>query len=118
MRTPTESEIVKEASRDNDFFAAKARLEQQFRAAESAVEKLKPFASETDAAPWNMEPSADQILTEAKNFGLTNEDARESVKRKLAADAKRLAAFSPTASAEISEALGQAEAAREKAKIC
>jgi hypothetical protein len=38
------------------------------------------------------------------------------LKRKLAADARRLAAFAPAASAEISEALGQAEAARARAE--
>lgn len=117
-RIPTDAEIKTEMSKiggGNDYFTAQARLQQRLDEAEREVQKLKPVAVKDDA-PWSIEPSADQILVEAKNFGLSNEAARENVKKKLAADAKRLAAFSPQASAEISEALTEAESARERAE--
>jgi hypothetical protein len=116
---PTEKEILAEMQSiggGNDYFAARDRLQQRFAEADRAVEKLKPAVVKTDDEAWVMEPSADQIAIEAKNFGLTNEAARESLKNKLAADARRLSSFSTDAAAEISEALKEAEAARQRAE--
>jgi hypothetical protein len=119
MAKPTESEIRTEMTRiggtGGDYFSAQTRLQHRLDEAERALEKLKPIVSETDAAPWSMEPTSDQILAEAKNFGLTNETAREKLREKLAADAKRLASFSAEAATEISEALAEVEAARSRA---
>ena len=117
-RIPTESEIKNEMSSiggGNDYFAAQARLQHRFAEAEAAVEKLKPQVVKSDDVFWAVEPTADEVLHEAKQKGLTVETARENLRAKLADDAKRLAAFSESASAEISEALAAAEAARERA---
>jgi hypothetical protein len=118
-RNPTPAEITKELNSiggGNDYFAAQARLQHRLDEAERAVAKLTPVVSSTDAAPWAMEPTPDQILHEAKSFGLTLESSRENLQKKFAANARRLASFSPAATAEISEALAEAEAAHERAE--
>jgi len=113
----TDDQVREEMNRagngGRDFFAARDRLIQQHREAERNLAKLTPVATETEDA-WMIEPSAEDILTEAKNFSLKPEDARESLRAKLRADAKRLAAFSADAAEEISAARAEAEAAREK----
>jgi hypothetical protein len=116
-RIPTKYEIQNEMASiggGNDYFAAQARLQHKFDEAERAVEKLKPVLIGTDAA-WSMEPTADEVLHEAKQKSLTVETAREDLRAKLAADARRLASFSADAATEISEALAEAEAARDRA---
>ena len=115
---PSDKEIVAEMNRiggGGDFFSARDRLQYRLDEAERAVAKLKPAVSETDGARWSMEPSADEVLNEAKQKGLTVETAREDLRKKLAADARRLASFSSSASVEISKAFSEAEAARERA---
>lgn len=118
-KIPSDAEIKTEMARiggtGGDYFSAQTRLQHRLDEAALAVEKLKPAGGKTEAEPWQLEPTADQILAEGKNFGLTNEDARESVKKKLATDAKRLASFSAAAAAEINAALAEAESARERA---
>ena len=118
-RIPTESEIQTEMSRvggtGNDYFSAQVRLQHRLDEAERALEKLKPAASKRDDMFWAVEPTADEVLHEAKQKGLTVETARTDLRAKLAADARRLGSFSASASAEISKALAEAEAARDRA---
>lgn len=119
MAKPSESEIQNEMRRiggtGGDFFSAQNRLQQKLDEAEAALEKLKPVVTETDAAPWRIEPSELEITYEMSRGAGSREDARASAAKRLAADARRLASFSAVAATEISEALEQAEAAREKA---
>ena len=62
------------------------------------------------------EPSADATLAESKNFQLTPEEARKSLQEKQRAKTQRLADFAPAAAEEISAALAEADAARERAE--
>jgi hypothetical protein len=69
---------------------------------------------ENDIASF--EPAADEILAESRNFQIPPDAARESLIEKRRAKSQRLADFAPAASLEISEALAQADAARERAE--
>lgn len=112
--------VVEEMSRiggGGDFFAARERLQQQLNEAERAAARLRPAASEADLAPWQMEPSADDILRASRDLAMTPEDAKQHLRKKLSDDAKRLASFSAQAAAEITEAWNQAEDARNRAEM-
>src|ERR1022692_2262137 len=119
-RSPTPAEIKTQMEKiggsSGDYFAAQAFLQNELDAADRAFEKLKSEIVKSDVEPSPIEPTADQILAEARNFGLSNDTAREKLRDKLAADAKRLASFSASAWAEISQALAEASAARERAE--
>jgi hypothetical protein len=111
------AEMLENGRGGKDFFAARDRLQQRAAEAERAAAALRPVASESDVAAWQMEPSAADILAESKNRQIPVEQAREDLRAKFAADARRLAAFSASTAAEVSEALAAAEAAREKAEL-
>ena len=121
LRKALPEEIKQEMERvggsGNDYFTARAFLENQFAAADLALEKIKAgVVKHDDDSPWPIEPSLEQVEIEAKTFGMTIEDARSSVRGKLSSDARRLSTFSNSAAAEISKALAEASAARERAE--
>jgi hypothetical protein len=64
----------------------------------------------------SFEPAADEILAESRNFQMPPDAARESLIEKQRAKSQRLADFAPAAADEISAALAEADAARERAE--
>jgi hypothetical protein len=113
---PTEKQVLDEmkATGGDDYFATAARLEQQLTTAAAAAAKLKPQPA--DVAPWLIEPSEAAIREVMQFHGFNYTDARAAVQIELEADARRLAAVDPEASAEIAGAVAEAQAAQDRAE--
>jgi len=118
--SPTDSEILAEmdATGGDDYFAVEAQLQRRLNEEALAIEKLKPLAEKNDVAePWSILPSESAVLERMATYGVTYQTAFDEVKAALVADARRLNSCAPESAAEISEALAEAEAAKERAEF-
>lgn len=108
----TETELQEQmiSADRGDIAQTNARVLQQ-----RAREKQEQAKGADQDSPWR-EPTTDKIQDEQRILGTSFNDARNALRRRLAADARRLKSAAPSAADEITLALSAADEAKRAAE--
>ena len=114
----TRDDVLAEQARtgEPDFWRAKDAIVKRLTEESNELERQRDADLASQGPAWRIEPTALELQTEMRNFGLSAADAREKLRRELAEDARRLNLFNPSAISEITAAIATADEAQNRAR--